>query len=368
MCGNMAHENDAEFSLSKKVEVICFHCDKKVVSTVKCKKCLKLFHPACLQQASSAKKAICKHIPCDEPANLKGQDAQDLSEIRKMYQELSEKYVLLESNYQSLSEKLEKMEKVLEGHNEVPSSVASNIQTSRISTRKPATSESKIRTRQKSRTSELDPVNGNAEPTLQIRNDDGEIAQVERKTPSCTRRMLSTSDKMSDLSKSAGEKGKENQNKEDNDVVFVDSMENTASKSASGGPEYEWKTVSNRKRPKHLPENRPKPIQGVNKSSSILEVAKQFYWVFLTGLSKNTESGAILEYLESQHRSTKDIICEKMKTKSTQISSFKLRVPKQQADNILDPELWPEGIKVNHFRNLQRPQSMKVSSPEGGTR
>ena len=87
-------------------------------------------------------------------------------------------------------------------------------------------------------------------------------------------------------------------------------------------------------------------------------------WFFVTGLSVDTEAKDILDFLK-----TKNIIqactCEKMITKNKSIGSFKLGVPKENKGEILNPEFWPAGIRINHFLNLQRRQANHGHSTTG---
>lgn len=111
-----------------------------------------------------------------------------------------------------------------------------------------------------------------------------------------------------------------------------------------------WTLVKSRKNRTNL-SKRPDPIIGVNKNAGILQAAKLMHWVFLSGFSRSTVAENILNFLKDQQLG-EGCVCEEMRTKSKQVKSFKLGVPQGVKQQILDAGLWPEGIKVNHFRNL----------------
>lgn len=98
-----------------------------------------------------------------------------------------------------------------------------------------------------------------------------------------------------------------------------------------------------------------------------MEVARKLHWIFISGLTMKTKAQDIIEFLKSQQING-DFVCEKMTTKSKQASSFKLGAPKELVEKVMDPQLWPEGIRINHFRNLQRRQTNKSSLPKGRAR
>lgn len=113
----------------------------------------------------------------------------------------------------------------------------------------------------------------------------------------------------------------------------------------SGG----WRVVRHGKR-----RVRPKPVSGSNENDDTLEVAQKMHWFFVSGLKPTVEPQAIVDFLK-KHHFDKDCSCVKMNTKkSNQFGSFKLCVPTDYKDKILDPALWPRGVKVNHFLNVQR--------------
>lgn len=343
----MANDKDAEKLPIKKVDNICFHCDKKVVSSVKCKKCEHLFHPACLQQASAAKKAVCKHVPAEESSNLKCDEeiqSNDLTEIRRMYQELSRKYISLEHSYQALREKVDKMEKNIPENQKVQSS----LQDSKFSAKQPATSRLS-RTRQKSAVSATtaSAASSAAEPKL------GEHQQNKQKTPSKSA--------VVDVPASESKQNDTPAPDSPDDVVFIDQSEffpgvspkenkQKAQEKPEEVKETDWQVVQRKSKAR-----RPEPTKGVRENVTQLSVAapRSQAWFFLSGFGPNTSPENILQYL--MENGLQNCLCFKMKTKKDKWrSSFKLAAPANKKKEIMSPDLWPSGIIANHFLNLQR--------------
>nr|CAI5818493.1 unnamed protein product [Callosobruchus analis] len=99
---------------------------------------------------------------------------------------------------------------------------------------------------------------------------------------------------------------------------------------------------------------RPKPCIGSNESECAPKAAQKFSAVFLSGFEASLQSTKIIEHLKD-HQLDKHCVCEKMKTRKEKFySSFRLSVPQDKKDEIMPPSLWPQGIVINHFRNLQR--------------
>ena len=115
-----------------------------------------------------------------------------------------------------------------------------------------------------------------------------------------------------------------------------------------------WTIVKTKEKQKR---SRPNPIQGnkilTGNNTTYLKIAEKKSWLFVTGLDANTEAKEIECYLNDQ--GIQECIIEKLKTKSDRYkSSFKLSVPMNLKETVMDPSFWPVGVSVNHFLNLQR--------------
>lgn len=119
-------------------------------------------------------------------------------------------------------------------------------------------------------------------------------------------------------------------------------------------PNNEWQVVG-RSRNK-----RPEPTKGVKVCVPQLAVAKpKLAWIFLSGFHPDTAPEKISEYLKGN--GINECECYKMKTRKDKIkSSFKLSVPMNRRREAMSPDLWPTGIIINHFLNLQRRQTEQM--------
>lgn len=73
----------------------------------------------------------------------------------------------------------------------------------------------------------------------------------------------------------------------------------------------DWKLVENRCKKTC----RNKPIIGENSTSNTLQVAQRFHWLFISGLDRNTECQAIVDFLLSKNLGG-NYVCEKMQRRN----------------------------------------------------
>lgn len=114
----------------------------------------------------------------------------------------------------------------------------------------------------------------------------------------------------------------------------------------------DWKKVEYRRK-KNIPRfQRPQPIKGVIETTNSL-AAKQLSCLFITGLKPNTNPEELKKYIMEIFKI--EIKCEAMKTrKDSYKSSFKLYVPIESKETIMDPSKWEKGISLNHFLHIRR--------------
>ncbi|CAH2014219.1 unnamed protein product, partial [Acanthoscelides obtectus] len=104
--------------------------------------------------------------------------------------------------------------------------------------------------------------------------------------------------------------------------------------------------------------SRPEPLRGSNVNICSLRPASRVSSLFLSGLAPEVTSESVKNFLKENNFN--EYTCEKMKTKKGKYcSSFRLTVPHDDIDKYLCPDLWPRGILINHFRNLQRQNMVK---------
>lgn len=119
-----------------------------------------------------------------------------------------------------------------------------------------------------------------------------------------------------------------------------------------------WKTVRYKtRRQEKLSQNeinRPKPLKGIKQNGDCsLKAAQRKAYLFITGVAPDAKEENIMEYLR-QCDIGNGCNCEKIKTKREKYcSSFKLTVPLEDRPKYLCTEIWPDGVTVNHFLNIQ---------------
>lgn len=100
---------------------------------------------------------------------------------------------------------------------------------------------------------------------------------------------------------------------------------------------------------------RPPPIRGT-KENFQLSTAEKSSCLFVTGLGPNVSAEHVKEYIDQAVKV--QCRCEKMNTRRDKItSSFKIYVPTNVKDALLNEEMWGSGVTVNHFLHLRRRQS-----------
>lgn len=116
--------------------------------------------------------------------------------------------------------------------------------------------------------------------------------------------------------------------------------------------ESEWKKVIYGKKKHTLKKERPQPIKGEKGETNLL-AAKQLSCLFLTGLKPETTPEQVKNYISETFNLNGT--CEKMKTrKDIYKSSFKIYVPYESKEMIMNPSKWEKGISLNHFLHLRR--------------
>lgn len=116
---------------------------------------------------------------------------------------------------------------------------------------------------------------------------------------------------------------------------------------------YGWKTVQRRKKAAEYPmQKRPQPIYG-KKPTSDLEVARSPAYVFISGFKPEISEARLEEHIKGV--TGIETKCLKMKTRKQDFkSSFKVEVPRDGKQKIMNPEIWGNGIVVNHFLHIRR--------------
>lgn len=81
-------------------------------------------------------------------------------------------------------------------------------------------------------------------------------------------------------------------------------------------------------------------------------------WFFVTGFDPKTGPNDIKDFLVKKGLD-RSCVCEQIRTRRDRFcSSFKIGVMSDLRDRVMDADLWPCGVSVNHFLNLQRRRSL----------
>ena len=83
--------------------------------------------------------------------------------------------------------------------------------------------------------------------------------------------------------------------------------------------------------------------------SLILKPAKRLFWMYLSGIDPSVETDSVIQYLKGLKDSSL-YQCEKLNTKYNTYNSFKIGVPMELCEELLHPNLWPEGCIVGKYR------------------
>ncbi|KAL3268124.1 hypothetical protein HHI36_007251 [Cryptolaemus montrouzieri] len=117
-----------------------------------------------------------------------------------------------------------------------------------------------------------------------------------------------------------------------------------------------WREVVKKRNPK---QTRPVPIKGAMDKFS-LTIAEQQSCLFLSGLDPDIEPEEVKEYIDTTFKISSK--CEKMKTKKDRFkSSFKVYVPTDSKQQVLNENMWGKGIVINHFLHIRRNFNREVN-------
>lgn len=112
----------------------------------------------------------------------------------------------------------------------------------------------------------------------------------------------------------------------------------------------EWNLVGHKR--KTSKQSRPAPIKGELEKFN-LTIAENQCCLFVSGLNPDVDAQKVKDYIDE----TFNIKCKygKMKTKKDKFkSSFKIYVPVDSKDKVMNGSMWGKGIIVNHFLHLRR--------------
>lgn len=80
-----------------------------------------------------------------------------------------------------------------------------------------------------------------------------------------------------------------------------------------------------------------------------LKTVQRMSWMFLSGFTPSVDTEAVRAYLNSLNGSV-SYVCEQLKTKYDTYSSFKVGVPLELANDLMHPNLWPQGCIISKYK------------------
>lgn len=351
----MATPNKSKNVSDKKMRFEC--CKTKVFHSRVCVNCGKAFHKSCAERDFGGKVVIIDEtrlICCD---NCTGDitsksehtnEAEEVRLLRQLIKEITDKNKLLEENKRLLEEKLESVGKIRQEHMESAKKTGASAATPQKTTVKTGHNSLAIEQIAPDLRRPCASANKKAEVSPGVEEVHKQVSPTPTRTHVNTERKThknvnTTVEKKIDIT----------------DDSKNDPKEQTEHSSAP------WTEV--RKKPKkrtladkETQNRRPTPLQGTNKNETVLRAAEEKTWIFVSGFDPKTDVNNIMEFL-TRNQLEAGCICQKMATKRDKTrSSFKLGIPKENEAQILSTDLWPTGILINHFINLQRPNQIKA--------
>lgn len=94
--------------------------------------------------------------------------------------------------------------------------------------------------------------------------------------------------------------------------------------------------------------NKLEVIIGSNKNECDIKGVSKFRHFHVYRLEPTMTSEKLINYIKTKN--IPDVMCEKLNSKyPEEYSSFKISVPEAYANQVITPEMWPEGICINRF-------------------
>lgn len=98
---------------------------------------------------------------------------------------------------------------------------------------------------------------------------------------------------------------------------------------------------------KHNKSKQSKPIIGSGVNDGFLKGIPRMVHFHVTRLQPDTSEDMVVNHLRSI---VSVVTCEKLSSKAPNVySSFKISVPSKDIKSIMDPNSWPEGVRINKF-------------------
>lgn len=127
---------------------------------------------------------------------------------------------------------------------------------------------------------------------------------------------------------------------------YSDALKKSPFKKNNNGQGAKGKAQGNRRKPAST-------IYGTGETSDALSGAPRTCWLYVGRTSRNTTKEMVMSYLE--RKLPQNVFsCEALESKSV-LPSFKVEVPYEHKDTLLQPDFWPKNIRVRPFLLKRRP-------------
>lgn len=328
-------------------EIQCKQCGKTVVNAVKCYKCLEVFHPACMVQAASLKKTVCKHS-ADESDETRISIGNELSYLLKIVKELEEKNTLLEENCKLWKEKATCLEEQIKKTNQ-PTLVNKRTDLS-VSSQKNSQIQgcnndkdcSAVKTANQTLPNTI--VANSAYPRLKQT-----IAQDNLPSKNVNSANVARTISKPIEIQSVVPDVKSNADESDVFDVFDDPPEQT---------ELEFQRARRRRHEKGITKRKRNFLVGTNddadncKMFNMSTSNNRKIWLFISKVNGDVAEGTIKDYIAKRTNSKPDCISVKLcvpKEGKSKKRCFMIGVSPDLKDAIYDVQFWPTGVAFERF-------------------
>lgn len=127
------------------------------------------------------------------------------------------------------------------------------------------------------------------------------------------------------------------------DAININDHTKLEKKNSKEGDKDDFQLVINKKRK----QNKRRSIVGTGKSDEIKAVTL-FSHAHISNLYPDITTEKLINYLNK--KDLKDVKCIQLRSnRPDEYSSFKVSVPSSEFEKLKDPNLWPEGTRINNF-------------------
>lgn len=121
----------------------------------------------------------------------------------------------------------------------------------------------------------------------------------------------------------------------------------TKKRISKGGQSSDVKTLKSNNRPSLGKSDRSAVLGTLKLQDSVLKSVEKKAWIFISRLATSVSLEQMEDHLRQCCQS--EVVCEELTTKFPGYRSFRAGVPLEKKKDVLNPEVWPEGILVSDY-------------------